>query len=118
MTNKQEFAGTRASMLARVDKYREQCTKTGQKIEQKLNAYAENPGACIARSHNTKYHIKPGTQLVKKHRGTDHIVTIAASDKFIYKNTSYSTLSDVVLIICGHKVSGYEFFGFRDRNKA
>ena len=96
-----------------------QCELTGQAIEQKhitkLNAYAENPDECVARSHKTKYHIKPGTQLLKTFKGKEYRVTAFAPDRFEYDGTEHKSLSAIAAIICGHKVSGYDFFGFNNK---
>jgi len=96
-----------------------QCTLSGQTIEQKhitkLNAYSENPDECVERSNKTKYHIKPGTQLLKKFKGKDYLVHVTSPDKFMYEGRVYKTLSAIAALICGHKVSGYDFFGFNNK---
>lgn len=98
----------------------------GKKIEQKhiskLNLYSRDPDACVANSQNTKYHIKPGTQLVKKYKGREYIVTVIAPNQpdvtqFIYADATYKTLSSIATKICGHKVSGYDFFGLNKKVK-
>jgi hypothetical protein len=104
------------SQWTRIAKYHEQCTTTGQKIEQKhitkLNAYSKNPAECVDQSNKTKYHIKPGTQLLKKFKGKEYLVTATAPDQFVYNGQTYKTLSAIAALICEHKVSGYDFFGF------
>jgi hypothetical protein len=107
-----------ANFSTRAAKYREQCAATGQKIEQKhitkLNSYANDPENCVARAQKSKYHIKPGTQLVKKYKGREYIVTATGSSEFKYKDRAYRTLSAIATEICGHKVSGYDFFGLNN----
>ena len=96
-----------------------QCERSGQTIEQKhltkLNAYSENPDECADRSNKTKYHIKPGTQLLKKFKGKEYLVQVNATDQFAYDGQTYKTLSAIAAIVCGHKVSGYDFFGFSNK---
>ena len=96
-----------------------QCERTGATIEQKhltrLNAYSENPDECVERSNKTKYHIKPGTQLLKKFKGKEYLIMVIAPDQFVYEGMVYKTLSAIATLICGHKVSGYDFFGFNNK---
>lgn len=99
--------------------YKIQCQRAGIGIEQKhitrLNSYAENPEENVERSHKTKYHIKPGTQLLKKFKGKEYLVNVVSENEFQYKEKLYRTLSAVALDICGAKVSGYDFFGFNNK---
>jgi hypothetical protein len=103
----------------RVDKYNKQCAATGQKIEQRhitrLNIYSQDPENAVDKSRKSKYHVKPGTQLLKKYKGKEYLVLVAAPDLFVCNGQSYKTLSAVAMQICGQKVSGYEFFGFNNK---
>lgn len=96
-----------------------QCDLSGAKLAQKyitkLNLYSVDPSKCVANANNTKYHIKPGTRLSKRFKGTEHVVTVIAPDQFEYSGTMYKTLSAIATLICGHKVSGYDFFGFNNK---
>ena len=98
-----------------------QCERTGASIEQKhitrLNAYAENPDKCVERANNTKYHLKPGTQLFKKFKDKEHNVLVVTPEQFSYNGEMYKSLSAIATLICGHKVSGYDFFGFNNKGK-
>ena len=102
--------------------YKIQCELSGIKLAQKhitkLNLYSVDPNKCVANANNTKYHIKPGTQLLKKFKGNEHVVTVIAPDQFEYSGTTYKSLSAIATLICGHKVSGYDFFLriFQDTN--
>lgn len=102
------------------EQYLAQCKITGYKIEQKhltkLNKYLRDPDGCIERSIKTKYYIKPGTRIIKKYKGKEYIVTVISENKFMYKMDTYEALSPIARIITGHKVSGYEFFGFYNKN--
>ncbi len=102
--------------------YKIQCERTRQKIIQKyitrLKRYATAPELCAGQMRSTKYHVKPGTQLIKKYRGQEYIIDAIANDMFRYKGATYKSLSAIAMIITGHKVSGYDFFGFyKKRNK-
>lgn len=92
-----------------------QCTRTGQKIEQRhltrLNKYAASPELCASRVNQTKYRIKSGTRLIKKYKGCEHIIEALGNDTFRYNGAIYKTLSAIAMLITGHKVSGYDFFG-------
>ena len=96
-----------------------QCGLAGISIEQKhiskLNAYANNPDDGVEKSHKVKYHIRAGTQLVKKFKGRECVVQVNRPDEFAYAGKVYKTLSAVATEICGHKVSGYDFFGFNNK---
>ena len=96
-----------------------QCKLADQKLDQKyitkLNTYSQNPEQCVANSNKNKYHIKPGTQLLKKFKGRDIIVNVAAPDQFAYDGQTYKSLSAIATLVCGHKVSGYDFFGFNNK---
>lgn len=98
-----------------------QCEIGGQKLEQKhitkLNAYAQDPDACVENSNKTKYHIKPGTQLKKKFKDQEHLVTVDAPNQLVYGGVVYKSLSAIATQICDHKVSGYDFFGFNNKMK-
>lgn len=117
MTDKNQYG---RGFRERATKYAEQCAMSGVKIEQRhisrLNAYAKNPTECAERSNKSKYHIKPGTQLLKKFKGREYLVNVIALNEFSYNGNAYKTLSAIATEICGHKVSGYDFFGFH-KNK-
>lgn len=95
--------------------YKIQCARTGQKVGQRhltrLNKYAASPELCASRANQTKYRIKPGTRLIKKYKGREHIIEALGNDTFRYNSAIYKTLSAIAMVITGHKVSGYDFFG-------
>lgn len=95
--------------------YKIQCVRIGQKIEQRhltrLNKYAGAPELCAARANQIQYRIKPGTCLVKKYKGREHIIEALGDNGFRYDGVIYKTLSAIAMVITGHKVSGYDFFG-------
>ena len=99
--------------------YKIQCERTRQKIIKKhitrLKRYSTDPELCAGRIHSTKYHIKPGTQLIKKYLGQEYIIDTLAHDAFRYNGATYKSLSAVAMVITGHKVSGYDFFGFYNK---
>ncbi len=90
-------------------------TALNQRYITKLNTYSQNPDACVANSQKTKYHIKPGTQLTKRFKGIEHSVIAVTESNFLYNGEIYKTLSAIATHICGHKVSGYDFFGFNNK---
>ena len=100
--------------------YKIQCEREGQKLEQRhitrLNAYSLAPDACLERAHKTKYRLKEGTQIVKPFKGKEYLVHIDTPERFGYNGKSYKSLSAIATEICGHKVSGYDFFGLGKRS--
>lgn len=101
--------------------YKIQCERSGQRIEQRhltrLNKYACAPELYTSRANQNKYHIKPGTHLIKKYHGREYVIETLGDDSFRYNGTTYKTLSAVAMAITGHKVSGYDFFGFNNKRK-
>ena len=109
-----------ASNLYRPLWYKIQCQRDKQKLEQRhitrLNTYSLDPDACLERAHKTKYRLKEGTQIVKSFKGKEHLVHIDTPERFSYAGRTYKTLSAIATEICGHKVSGYDFFGLANRS--
>ena len=100
--------------------YKIMCEEAGIIVEQKhitrLNVYAKDPDVCIAKAYKHKYHLKPGSQIEKSFKGKQHLVLVCADGRFRYNAKYYKTLSAVALDICGHKVSGNDFFGLNNKN--
>ena len=109
-----------ASNLYRPLWYKIQCQRGKQKLEQRhitrLNAYALDPDACLERAHKSKYRLKEGTQIVKSFKGKEYLVHVDTPERFNYGGRTYKTLSAIATEICGHKVSGYDFFGLASRS--
>jgi hypothetical protein len=110
-----------ASNLLRPLWYKIQCERDkAQRLAQKyitrLNAYALDPDACIERAHKTKYNLKSGTQIVKAFKGKEHLVHVDTPEQFSYGGKAYKSLSAIATEICGHKVSGYDFFGLANKS--
>lgn len=60
--------------------------------------------------------IKPGTRLVRMHKGQRHSVLVDA-DGYDYKDKKYSSLSEVAFDITGTRWNGWIFFGLKRRGK-
>jgi hypothetical protein len=56
--------------------------------------------------------LKPGTVLVREYKGERHIVTVVP-DGFLWRDTTYSSLSIIAQAITGTKWNGPRFFGLR-----
>jgi len=99
--------------------YEIQCENHNIHIEQKnvtrLNKYSADPEGCIEKAHVVKYHIRSGTEIVKTFQGKQFKVMVRSPREFIYDGQSYGTLSAVAKVICGKKVSGYDFFGLDNK---
>ena len=61
-----------------------------------------------------KRRVKPGTVLVREHRGERHTVTVVP-DGFIWRETTYASLSTIARVITGTAWNGPRFFGLRVR---
>ena len=109
-----------ASNLHRPLWYKIQCERDKLKLEQRhitrLNTYAANPDECIERARKTKYNLKHGTEIVKTFKGKEYVVRVENTSTFSYQGRKYSSLSAIALEICGHKVSGYDFFGLMNKS--
>ncbi|MCL2672896.1 MAG: DUF2924 domain-containing protein [Alphaproteobacteria bacterium] len=107
------------SSLLRPLWYKIQCERNKLKLEQRhitrLNTYAANPDDCVERAHKTKYRLKPGTQIVKSFNGKEYLVHVDTPSQFSYDECVYKSLSAIATQICGHKVSGYDFFGLANK---
>lgn len=80
-----------------------------------LRKYMNNPDECLSRVHKSKYHLNPGTIITKTFRGLEFKVTVGDRGEFVYNNKTYRTLSAIAKEICGHKVSGNDFFGLTNK---
>ena len=59
-----------------------------------------------------KRRLKPGTVLVREYQGERHTVTIDP-DGFVWRETTYSSLSTIARAITGTTWNGPRFFGLR-----
>lgn len=79
-------------------------------------ASAENgkkPARLLPR-HATNFH--PGTAIVKRWRGAEHMVTVLANG-FQYRGKVYASLSQLAREITGTRWNGPAFFGLRRRHR-
>jgi len=108
-----------ASNLHRPLWYKIQCHRDKVKLEQRhitrLNSYALDPDASIEKARKTKYHLKHGTEIIKTFKGKEHVVRVENTSVFSYLGRKYTSLSAIAFEICGHKVSGYDFFGLMNK---
>ena len=78
------------------------------RLEQLIKAYKRNP-RCF---DDSEPQIKPGTCLVRTHKGARHSVLVQARG-FEYKGVIYESLSQVATLIVGCRRNGWEFFGLK-----
>jgi Protein of unknown function (DUF2924) len=83
-------------------------------------ARSEDPQAILASLRDRR--LKPGTLLVREWDGEIHRV-IVAGDGFVWREQTYSSLSEIARLITGTRWNGPRFFGLRvtkgaDRNGA
>jgi hypothetical protein len=65
---------------------------------------------------STEPRLRPGTVLMREHRGVRHTVTVT-SDGFIWQDNSFSSLSAVARAITGTSWNGRRFFGLQAGRK-
>jgi hypothetical protein len=58
-----------------------------------------------------------GTQLVREHRGVQHVVTVL-TDGFDYEGRRYQSLSAIARAITGTRWNGWTFFGLNRKRSA
>lgn len=80
------------------------------RLEQLIKAYKRNP-RCF---DDSEPQIKPGTCLVRTHKGVRHSVLVQARG-FEYKGVIYESLSQVSTLIVGCRRNGWEFFGLKHK---
>jgi hypothetical protein len=56
--------------------------------------------------------LKPGTVLVREYQGERHSVVVA-SDGFVWREETYSSLSTIARLVTGTNWNGPKFFGLR-----
>jgi hypothetical protein len=61
---------------------------------------------------STELRLRPGTVLMREHRGVRHTVTVIP-DGFVWQDKSFSSLSAVARAITGTSWNGRRFFGLR-----
>jgi hypothetical protein len=61
--------------------------------------------------------LKPGTVLMREHRGVRHTVTVVP-DGFVWQERTYASLSTIARAITGTSWNGPRFFGLRIKREA
>jgi hypothetical protein len=65
---------------------------------------------------STELRLRPGTVLMREHRGVRHTVTVIP-DGFVWQDKSFSSLSAVARAITGTSWNGRRFFGLQTKRK-
>lgn len=60
--------------------------------------------------------LKPGTTLVREYQSEQHTVTVAANG-FVWRDTTYPSLTTIARAITGTSWNGPRFFGLRVKSK-
>ncbi len=61
--------------------------------------------------------IKPGTRFLREWQGRTHEVTATAEGRFVYRGTTYKSLSAIAREITGTRWSGPAFFGLSKESR-
>ena len=110
MFDKMPPAGLTKDIIARMIAFRIQeeafggLDKDSVKLLERL-ARGDKPG-------EVKRRLKPGTILVREHKGECHTVTVVP-DGFLWQETTYASLSTIACTITGTAWNGPRFFGLR-----
>src|SRR5713226_217086 len=83
---------------------------TERLLDQMMKAYAAKPGGKIVLPRR----IKPGSVLVREWKSKSHRVTVL-EDGFVYDGDTYSSLSEIAVLITDTKWNGPRFFGLRSK---
>ena len=86
-----------------------------RKYKIKMIKYAQVPESCLGRVVKKKYILAVGTEIAKTFRGIEFKLTVVGENDFIFRDKHYRSLSAVAKEICGHQVSGPDFFGLRNK---
>lgn len=81
------------------------------RLDQLIKNYKRNP-RCF---DDNEPEIKPGTRLVRMHKGARHVVFVLAKG-YEYKNAKYSSLSEIASRITGCRRNGWAFFGLKRKD--
>lgn len=82
------------------------------RLDQLIKTYKRNP-KCF---DENRPQIKPGTRLVRVYNGTRYSVLVQAKG-YEYKDTMYSSLSNIATEITGTRRNGWEFFGLKRKGE-
>jgi hypothetical protein len=66
---------------------------------------------------NTLHRIKAGTRLLRQWQGQTHEVTATAEGAFLYRSSTYRSLSEIARKITGTRWSGPAFFGLKQPSR-
>ncbi len=81
----------------------------------KLAAAGKGAGAAGTRScrRGTRHQVKPGTRFLREWQGQTHEVTATVEGRFIFRDSTYRSLSEIARLITGTRWSGPAFFGLK-----
>jgi hypothetical protein len=79
-------------------------------LDQMMRAYAAKPNGKIVLPRR----IKPGSILVREWKGRSHRVTVLA-DGFAHDGVTFTSLSEIAVLITGTRWNGPRFFGLRSK---
>jgi hypothetical protein len=79
-------------------------------LDQMMKAYAAKPNGKIVLPRR----IKPGSVLVREWKGKSHRI-MALADGFGYDGKTFTSLSEIAVLITGTRWNGPRFFGLRSK---
>lgn len=112
--------GLSSRLMERILLWREQIARVGdidRAARTKLAAALGEAPECIRRERVDDPRLRPGTVLVREQQGAMHRVTVTA-DGYVWRETTYRSLSAVARAITGVSWNGRRFFGLKEDAKA
>ena len=79
----------------------------------KLAAGMGGPAGAKSPRTKTQHLVKPGTRFLREWQGHTYEVTATSDGCFLYRDSSYRSLSEIARQITGTRWSGPAFFGLR-----
>lgn len=112
-------AGIRRELIIPILAYRLQEQAHGGLNKETIAKLRKIANDCDQKSTSSRrsHRIKPGTRIVRHWNGKPHEVTVV-NDGFLYRGTTYKSLSEIARQITGTRWSGPLFFGLKRRNTA
>lgn len=102
--------GLTKDLIARMIAYRIQEEAFGGLDRATIKLLEGLAGGKSAREFNRR--LKPGTVLVREYQGERHTVTVVP-EGFVWRETTYTSLSTIARVITGTAWNGPRFFGLR-----
>jgi hypothetical protein len=113
-TNRRPYLERRLAYKLQENVYRQQIPGLLERNQKRIEQLLKDTGNPRAAG---KIVPEPGTVLIREYQEERHEVTVTLDGAFDYKDTLYSSLSEIARLITGTRWSGPVFFGLRSASK-